>query len=291
MNRSRTLLVAILVIAVQTVRGQELYTHGTAADLHVIHTVAAKETWFSIGKKYNLTPKDVAAFNRLSIDKPLEIGQSLKIPLTKSNFSQDDPSGSVDDLVPVYHIVQEKEWMYRISVNHNKVPIEKLERWNNISRDQAKAGTKLIVGFFNTKNPPVESVAVNDTPKAQAQAPAKPTPAAIGTAPPTNPYSAKDGGYFKTQYDENGKNRTGFSGIFKSTSGWNDGKYYALMNNVTVGTIVKVNYPSTNKFIYAKVLGELPDMKESAGLSLRISDAAAKELGAVNNKFNVEIRY
>ena len=83
----------------------------------------------------------------------------------------------------------------------------------------------------------------------------------------------------------------GFSGIFKSTSGWNDGKYYALMNNVTVGTIVKVNYPSTNKFIYAKVLGELPDMKESAGLSLRISDAAAKELGAVNSKFNVEVRY
>jgi len=288
MNRSRTLLLAFLVMAVHTVCGQELYTHGTAADLHVIHTVVAKETWFSIGKKYNLTPKDVAAFNNLSIDKPLEIGQSLKIPLTKSNFSQ-DPSGSVDDLVPVYHIVQEKEWMYRISVNHNKVPIEKLERWNNISRDQAKAGTKLIVGFFNTKNPVTQSVATNDSPRAQT--PTRPTPAPVGTPPASSPYTEKDGGYFKTQYDENGKNRTGFSGIFKSTSGWNDGKYYALMNNVTVGTIVKVNYPSTNKSIYAKVLGELPDMKESAGLSLRISDAAAKELGAVNNKFNVEVRY
>ena len=288
MNRMRTLLLAFLVVAVQTVSGQELYTHGTAADLHVVHTVTAKETWFSIGKKYNLAPKDLAAFNKLSIDKPLEIGQVVKIPLTKSNFSQDDPSGSVDDLVPVYHLVQEKEWMYRISVNHNKVPIEKLERWNNITRDQAKAGTKLIVGFLNTKNP-VESTAANDTPRPQA--PAKPAPAPLGTPPATTAYTAKDGGYFKNQYDENGKNRTGFSGIFRSTSGWNDGKYYALMNNVTVGTIVKVNYPSTNKSIYAKVLGELPDMKESAGLSLRISDAAAKELGAVNNKFNVEIRY
>jgi LysM repeat protein len=289
MSRMRTLLLAFLVVAVQTVFGQELYTHGTAADLHVVHTVTAKETWFSIGKKYNLAPKDLAAFNKLSLDKPLEIGQAVKVPLTKSNFSQDDPSGSVDDLVPVYHLVQDKEWMYRISVNHNKVPIEKLERWNNITRDQAKAGTKLIVGFLNTKNPPVASTAVSDTPKAQA--PAKPTPAPLGTPAATTVYTAKDGGYFKNQYDENGKNRTGFSGIFRSTSGWNDGKYYALMNNVTVGTIVKVNYPSTNKSIYAKVLGELPDMKESAGLSLRISDAAARELGAVNNKFNVEIRY
>ena len=287
MNRNRTLLLAILVMLVQAVSGQELYTYGAAADLHVLHKVAAKETWYSLGKTYNLVPRDIAAFNKLSIDKPLEIGQQMKIPLTASNFSQEDPSGSVDELVPVYHIVQDKEWMYRISVNHNKVPIEKLERWNNITRDQAKAGTKLIVGFFNTKNP-IE-IAKVDTPSKQVQpAPAKPTatPSSISTAS-----VPKDGGYFKTQYDENGKNRTGFSGIFKSTSGWNDGKYYALMNNVTIGTIVKVNYPSTNKHIYAKVLGELPDMKESAGLSLRISDAAAKELGAVNNKFNVEVKY
>lgn len=289
MNRMRILLLAFLVVAVQAVFGQELYTYGTAAELHVVHTVAAKETWFSIGKKFNLAPKDIAAFNKISMDKPLEIGQKIKVPLTKANFSQDDPSGSVDDLVPVYHIVQEKEWMYRISVNHNKVPIEKLERWNNTTRDQAKAGTKLIVGFLNAKGAPVESIAANDTPKAQT--PSRPTPAPLATPPANATYTSKDGGYFKTQYDENGKNRTGFSGIFKSTSGWNDGKYYALMNNVTVGTIVKVNYPSTNKSIYAKVLGELPDMKESAGLSLRISDAAAKELGAVNNKFNVEIKY
>ena len=287
MNRNRTLLLAILVMMVQAVSGQELFTHGTSADLHFIHKVAAKETWYSLGKSYNLMPNDIAAFNNLSIDKPLEIGQQVKVPLTKSNFSQDDPSGSVDDLVPVYHIVQEKEWMYRISVNHNKVPIEKLERWNNITRDQTKTGSKLIVGFFTTKNP----VETAKTEPAKTATPTRPTPAAVATPAVVVASTPKDGGYFKTQYDENGKNRTGFSGIFKSTSGWNDGKYYALMNNVTIGTIVKVNYPSTNKYIYAKVLGELPEMKESAGLSLRISDAAAKELGAVNNKFNVEVKY
>jgi LysM repeat protein len=286
MNRNRFLVLAILILLVQAVSGQELYTHGAAADLHVVHKVVAKDTWYSIGKTYNLAPKDIATFNKLTVDKPLEIGQSIKVPLTKANFSQDDPSGSVDELVPVYHIVQDKEWMYRISVNHNKVPIEKLERWNNITRDQAKAGSKLIVGFFTTKNAPETA----KTETAKADPPTRPT-ATIPASPVVSSAALKDGGYFKTQYDENGKNRTGFSGIFKSTSGWNDGKYYALMNNVTIGTIVKVNYPSTNKFIYAKVLGELPDMKESAGLSLRISDAAAKELGAVNNKFNVEIKY
>lgn len=294
MNRNRTLLLSLLILLVQAVSGQELHTEGAAPDLFVTHKVTAKETWYSLGKTFSLTPNEIASYNKQSIDKPLEIGSTLKIPLTKSNFSQEDPSGSVDDLVPVYHVVQEKEWMYRISVNHNKVPIEKIERWNNITRDQAKSGTKLIVGFLTpSKGAPTTA---STTPP-----PVKPVPQQTASAPPatttntgggtSTAASKESGGYFKTQYDENGKNQPGVSGIFKSTSGWNDGKYYALMNNVTVGTIVKVNYPSTNKFIFAKVLGELPDMRESAGLSLRISDAAAKELGAVSNKFSVQVMY
>jgi hypothetical protein len=35
----------------------------------------------------------------------------------------------------------------------------------------------------------------------------------------------------------------------------------------------------------------LPEMKESAGLALRISDAAARELGATANKFSVNVIY
>jgi LysM repeat protein len=288
---------AILVILVSAVSGQELVTHGASPNLYVIHKVAAKETWYSIGRTFNLTPKEIATYNNLSIEKPLEIGASVKVPLTKSNFSQEDPSGSVDDLVPIYHIVQDKEWMYRISINHNKVPIEKIERWNNISRDDAKAGTKLIVGFLSSANAGAANASAPVAVQKPAAAPTQPTtpPATASTKPPVATTAggtqAVEGGYFKSQFDQNGKNQKGFSGIFKSTSGWKDGKYYALMNNVTVGTIVKVNYPSTNKSIYAKVLGELPDMKESAGLSLRISDAAAKELGAVNNKFDVQVMY
>jgi len=99
------------------------------------------------------------------------------------------------------------------------------------------------------------------------------------------------GGFFKSQYGETGKATSGAAGVFRSTSGWQDGKYYALMNNVPVGTIIKVGNPSNGKTVYAKVLGNLPEMKESAGLTLRISDAAATELGLAANKFPVSVRY
>ena len=63
------------------------------------------------------------------------------------------------------------------------------------------------------------------------------------------------------------------------------------MDNVSVGTIIRVYNPATSKAVYAKVLGELPDMKESVGLTVRISDAAATELGVGDGKFSVAVRY
>jgi hypothetical protein len=103
-------------------------------------------------------------------------------------------------------------------------------------------------------------------------------------------YTGFKGGYFRNSYSGNGKNVTGNAGVFRSTSGWKDGKYYALMNDVPVGSIIKVTFPSTNKTVYAKVLGQLPEMKESAGLAIRISDAAAAELGAELGKFYVDMK-
>jgi hypothetical protein len=63
------------------------------------------------------------------------------------------------------------------------------------------------------------------------------------------------------------------------------------MNNVPVGTILKVTFTSSNKTVFAKVLGQLPDMRESTGLTLRLSDAAAAELGAEMGKFYVDVSY
>ena len=107
----------------------------------------------------------------------------------------------------------------------------------------------------------------------------------------SNTITESKGSYFKTQYEEGNKSLSGNAGVFKSTSGWSDGKYYALVNNVAVGTIVRINNPVSGKTVFAKVLGNLPDMKESVGLIARISDAAAADLNAAGGKFSVEMKY
>ena len=354
------LLISLFFIKSAQSQSNELLIQGQTGKLYLEHTVVAKENWYSVGRLYNISPKEIAPYNKLTMAQPLTIGEHLLIPLTAVNFSQNGLKSAGETLVPVYHIIQEKEWMYRISVNHNKVPIPSLEKWNNINKDQVKAGMHLIVGYLKVKTalsalatsgaapavaadqgsapaaasrtaaastttptttsrpvtppaskPPVitatvappkpaiketpapkESAAFNET--ATKETPVKETPVKATPSKETVPAPSAihfNGGYFKADFTDGGKSASGPAGIFKSTSGWQDGKYYALMNNVPVGTIVKISVPSTGKSVYAKILGQLPDMKESTGLTVRISNAAASELGEGEGRFNAEVRY
>src|SRR4051812_35701089 len=144
------LVIALLSFTQFAWSQSDMTVQGTSPDLYLMHTVQPKETWFAIGRIYNATPKDIATLSGVTMDK-LAIGQELKVPLSAHNFSQDGKKNADEVFVPVYHIVQEKEWMYRISQNANKIPIESLEKWNNVTNDQLQAGMKLIVGYLKVK--------------------------------------------------------------------------------------------------------------------------------------------
>ncbi|HEY4149335.1 MAG TPA: LysM peptidoglycan-binding domain-containing protein [Chitinophagaceae bacterium] len=332
-------LFSVLITTFSSAQTGHLLVQGVSPKLWLVHSVAPKENWYSIGRLYNVSPKELAPYNGLPLDKPLAIGQILKVPLNAGNFSQDGSKAADEVFVPIYHTVQEKEWMYRLSVNYNKLSKENVEKWNGIKAAQIKPGLSLVIGYLKVKTgqsalaskgtshivaAPAQPVMADAEPKTESSktgivqekkqepvATEKPVvekttppvvkndlpkeqPKPVVVAPPTITVTASPdnkGGYFKSLYGESGKSATGNAGMFKSTSGWHDGKYYALMNNVSVGSIIKVDNPVNGRAIYAKVLGSLPDMKESAGLTVRISDAAAAELEVNTAKFGVDIKY
>jgi hypothetical protein len=105
-------------------------------------------------------------------------------------------------------------------------------------------------------------------------------------------------GYFKNNFNQQvkvsplTKEQTVTSSIFKTMSGWQDGKYYLLINGVEPGTIVKLTNPSNSKVVYAKVLYSMDRIRENQGVDIRISDAAAASL-AINetDKFILKVNY
>jgi hypothetical protein len=105
-------------------------------------------------------------------------------------------------------------------------------------------------------------------------------------------------GYFKNNFYQQvktsppSKEQTLTSSIFKTTSGWQDGKYYLLINGVEPGTIVKITNPSNSKIVFAKVLYAMDKIRENQGVDIRISDAAASSLAvSETDKFILKVNY
>ena len=295
----------------------DFIVHHNDKELYLIHKVAPKEGLFSVGRLYNVPPKDIAAYNQLDMNKGLAIGQEIRIPLNANNFSQ-----SVDKGQAVYYVVGEKEGLYRVSVKNNNVLMADLRKWNQLSNDNITVGKKLVVGFIvngeagNTvaaapvekpAEKPVEprkepetkkEVAVQKTEPPAKQEP-RPEPPAVKTVSNAAPQAVTNdgsGGYFKPLFEKQVKvhplsaNETVSAGIFKTSSGWQDAKYYVLMDKVEPGTIVKITNPSNNKAVYAKVLGEMSGIRQNMGYDLRMSNAAASALEVSDvEKFIVKV--
>ncbi len=240
-------------------------------------------------------------------------------PVIKAEVPAKVVSTSNKNGTPIYHTVAKQETLYHISTMYNKVPIADIKRWNNLTSDALSEGTKLIVGYSGEKNvTPSKEIAVVAKPKkddspqiktageeeinVKAKEEKKEVPQPVSKTEKViiaNGGKSTDfnGGFFKNMFEEQttGKqliNETGTGGVFKSTSGWQDGKYYCLHNTAPAGTILKITNKATSKSVYAKVLDMIPDIKQNTGLLIRLSNAAADALGATaDSKLDCTLNY
>ncbi|GAA4327229.1 LysM peptidoglycan-binding domain-containing protein [Flaviaesturariibacter amylovorans] len=300
---------------------------------HLVHTVAAKETFYALGRAYSIAPKEIAAFNGLDMANGLNVGQTVLIPLTAANFSQ--ASGAQGRAV--HYVVGEKEGLFRVSSKNGKVLMADLRKWNNLKSDAIVVGQKLVVGYLGgsatgatgagaagttpgataatppagsgTATPPkVDPPVKNDTPVKNDPPAVDPntpprkvetvTPPAVAGNPPRTAVSDGRGGFFKTHYEQQlrtqnaGKDQNAIAGIFKTASGWQDMKYYILMDGAEPGTIVKVVNVTNSKTVYAKVLGGMSGIRQNTGFDVRLSNAAASVLETGDaEKFTVRVVY
>lgn len=289
------------------------------------HPIGTKENFYSIGRIYNLSPRIFAPYNGLELTSALSIGQTLRIPLNETNFWQTGTRKENETVIPVYYTVQASENLTSISKLF-KTDNASVRSWNNLSSDAVGVNKKIIIGFLkvdktlsplaaqgmNVRSEPVlvkkeevkkqEPVVVKqepaiETPKIVTPKVEPPKPEVKKEQPKTQSVviSYDGNGYFKDEYNRqsnNGKNIAGSNGTgatFKSTSGWSDGKYYLLIDNVEKGTIVMIKNPANGKAVFAKVLAGVNETTPGSAAMFLISNAAASQLGISAEKFSAEL--
>jgi LysM repeat protein len=233
----------------------------------VTHTVAQSETLYSISKQYNVSMEQLKAWNNLA-DYNIKLGTTLVVG------NNADVSASINQT--------KKQRVETADQTQNNISTQQQEPQNNIldnvNEQQQVSNTNSQISSqaaYNNLNSDVNNHTFqNNEP---------------------NPVLSQNGeGYFADQFtNKKSKRLQNISGIcktFKTASGWSDGKYYILANDIDPGTIVKLTTENGNT-VYAKVLWNMGDLKENAGINFRISNATAAALNLNAPAFNLSVSY
>jgi len=102
------------------------------------HTVEPGQTYYSISRQYGVTVDELLAWNKLTMNDKLSVGQQLLVKAPAAST----PAATANDVQ--YHTVQRGETMFRISKQYG-VSVEQIQEWNQLSEVGVKEGQRLKI--------------------------------------------------------------------------------------------------------------------------------------------------
>jgi len=249
-----------------------------------VYYVSDKESLANVSVKSKAQIGDLRGWNNLTVDN-VAAGTKLIVGFLITNEMQD----KVVTITPKTIVVEES-----VSNVKKQETSEKKQPVNETKKDVVVEESVSNVKKAEEQKKQTEPV-VKETPPEVKEDAKKTEPPGAKTQASMN----EDGtGYFKNNFNQQlktsplTKEQTLTSSIFKTQSGWQDGKYYLLINGVEPGTIVKITNPSNSKTVYAKVLYSMDKIRQNQGVDMRISDAAASSLAvSETDKFILKVNY
>jgi LysM repeat protein len=273
----------------------------------IVHTVAPKETLYSISRTYQVSLEDIKQWNNLT-DNSLAIGQQLTIRKPSAGAIQTPQPVKQEraQLVSTkgVHTVQPRETLFSISKQYG-VSLDQLKDWNSLDGSELRIGQTLYVtqpenggAVARTQETPAAPVTPPAETRAESQvtnipAPARNTPVTKSTAPVANadPRGQSPESIRISESLKNGDEiiEGGLAELIEGTEG--NRKYLALHRTAPMGTILKVRNEMNNREVFVRVMGKLPDTALTNKLIIKISKSAYDRLGAIDPRFRVEVTY
>jgi LysM repeat protein len=291
--------------------------------LYLQHRVEPKETLYALSRKYNVSVTQIVDSNP-SVETTIAIGQIVLIPRKASAVATGTkpatipavPSSAaaaasnrtftVNDKGEKIHTVEPQQTLYSISRMHG-VGVDKIKLWNNLPDNTISVGAALVVGkgmavpskkpiYVSESDDEIANTKVVDTAMASTAAtPAATTPANTHVViAPTAPERVQ---VAKEEEEEEVDNISGVKKILESGMAEmidpkaDTNKYLALHKSAPVGTIMQVKNAMNDQVVYVRVIGKLPDTGANDKVIVRLSKKAYQKLGAVDQKFRVELSY
>ncbi len=251
----------------------------------IVHKVEAKETYYSIGRKYNVTPQSIIEFNS---NRTLQIGTILRVPTDRSYSTQQAqivaPRKEVaasSKMAVIDYKVGPREYLVAIARKFNTT-VEDIKTLNNLTSSNLAIGQIIKVPYGTaTEITPPQAAPLN-TPKADARTSSTQIDSSLNAGDRLKLPPAR---YGLREVDEHGV------AIWISNESLDGTKMIALHQTAPIGTIIKITNPMTGKSTFTKVVGKFTQNESTKDAIIVITKATADLVGALDKRFQATIVY
>lgn len=278
-----------LLVSIKSLAGNKIDSIGIENSNNkklILHKVEAKESYYSIARKYNVSPQSILNYNK---EKALQIGIIIKVPTSlpfelNTNVKTETPqSNQTAELPIVEYKVGIKETLFAIAKKFNTT-VDDIKSINNLRTNSLSVGQIIKVRYGVNAN--------KYTPPTQVQIP---VPIIL---PKTKDTTVTDSGINASERlrlppAKYGLREIDERGVAVSIADQNlDGsKMLALHRTAPIGTVVKITNPMSGKSTFAKVVGKFSENESTKDVIIVVTKATAKLIGALDNRFQVSIVY
>jgi LysM repeat protein len=254
---------------------------------NIVHKVEAKETYYSIARKYNVTPQSVIQFNS---NKSLQIGAIIRVPTERpfeeSKIINDDnkpESNTSAKIAVIDYKVAPREYLLAIAKKFNTT-VEDLKTLNNLSSNNLSIGQIIKVPFGSASSeqlapptaPPLE------IPKLESKTVSASVDSSMSASERLKLPVAR---YGLREVNERGL------AIWIEDENLDGTKMLALHQTAPIGTVIKITNPMTGKSTFAKVVGKFTQNESSKDAIIVLTKATADLIGALDKRFQAILIY
>ena len=273
-------------------------------NLYMKHTIAKGETIYSLTKMYEVSIEDIKKVNPGININSIKIGETINIPLKTKEIGQNSTTPPTTTTKPenpnkyIYHTVKSGESLYSIAKKYG-ITINDITKLNGITDNAIKIGQYLKIATdasnntFNSSTTTIKKASNTNIDEDVTDPTLKPQNTVINNPiikeAPKNTATNSNIDYYNTKTVATGKTQKGI-GMSMSDSGENT-NYIALYTGAAIGSMITIKNLMNGKTITAKVVGKIPSLDRNKDVLVKISINAYNDLGAIDEKFLVEVIY
>jgi LysM repeat protein len=254
---------------------------------NIIHKIEAKETYYSLARKYNVTPQSIIQFNE---NKSLQIGAIVKVPTDRSFIvpletpvANNQSQTALINSNTIDYKVGPKEYLFVIARKFNTT-VQNIKTLNNLRSDNLAIGQIIKVPIQNTVTEQIEVPIANT---------------AITTDIETNNTNSSLDSIENasdrlklpaTRYGLREVSERGLAVVINDDN-LDESKMMALHLLAPIGTVIKITNPMTGKSTFTKVVGKFTQNESTKDALILVNKATADLIGALDKRFQVNLIY